>query len=255
MAQVLTSDRIAHLDGIDLHYEVHGSGEPLFLLHGMTGCARDWRHAALDRFAGAYQVIAVDARGHGGSTNPQPEITHRQCARDLIALLDHLGVGACKAIGMSLGGNTLLHVASMQPERVEAMVVVSATMYFPEQARAVMAAIPDEPPAEELRRLRESHTRGDEQIAALWKAQRDLKDSYEDVNFTPPTLARIAARTLIVYGDRDPLYPVSMAFEMHRCIRGSELWVVPGGGHGPIYLDAADTFAAVSLRFLSRSSA
>lgn len=41
-----------------------------------------------------------------------------------------------------------------------------------------------------------------------------MKDSYDDMNFTPASLARITASTLIVYGDRDPLYPVEMAVEM-----------------------------------------
>jgi pimeloyl-ACP methyl ester carboxylesterase len=70
------------------------------------------------------------------------------------------------------------------------------------------------------------------------------------VNFTPPYLSRITARTMVVCGDRDPLYPVEIAVEMYRSIPRSALWVVPNGGHGPVFLEAADDFVRASLDFL-----
>ncbi len=79
-----------------------------------------------------------DLRGHGRSTNPLLEYTHRQAASDVVALLDHLGIERFKAIGISGGGNILLHLATQHPSRVVAMVLVSATSYYPEQARTFM---------------------------------------------------------------------------------------------------------------------
>ena len=69
------------------------------------------------------------------------------------------------------------------------------------------------------------------------------------MNFTPPALSRIPAPTLIVYGDRDPLYPVEMAIEMYRAIPKAALWVGPNAGHGPVFLDAAAQFVQTSLAF------
>jgi pimeloyl-ACP methyl ester carboxylesterase len=77
-----------------------------------------------------------------------------------------------------------------------------------------------------------------------------LKDSYDDLNFTPPQLAKITASTLIVYGDRDPFYPVEMAVDMYRAIPKSALWIVPKGGHGPVFFGAAPKFAQTALTFL-----
>lgn len=156
------------------------------------------------------------------------KITHRQCAQDALAPLDHLGVKRGKAIGISMGGNILPHMATIEPEGIEAMVVVSATMYFPEQARAIMRQVPVEnQSAVEWETIRKRHKLGDEQIVALWEWQRGMKDSYDDMNFTLHVLARITASTLIVYGDRDFLDPVEMAVEMDRAIPGSALWIVP----------------------------
>jgi pimeloyl-ACP methyl ester carboxylesterase len=240
------------VNGIDLFYEVEGSGEPLLLLHGGGGTHANWAYAGRDQFLREYKLIAPDARGHGRSTNPQRIITHRQCALDMLALLDHLGIKRCRAVGISMGGNILLHMATMQPERMEAMVVVSCTMYFPEQARAVMrqVLVENQPPGE-WETMRKSHKLGDDQIVALWEWQHGMSVSYDDMNFTPPSLSRIRASTLIVYGDRDFLYPVEMAVDLHRAIPKSALWVVPNGGHGPVFLDAASLFAETALTFFS----
>ena len=81
-----------------------------------------------------------------------------------------------------------------------------------------------------------------------------MQHSYDDMNFTPASLAAIKASTLIVYGDRDPLYPIEMALEMYRAIPRSALWVVPHAGHGPVFFNDAGQFVQTSLSFLRRPS-
>ncbi len=94
-----------------------------------------------------------------------------------------------KGVGISAGGVTLLHLAAKQPERVKAMVIVSATPYFPARAR-----------------------------------------------------------TMIIQGDRDPLYPVEISSEMAKATPNSALWIVPNAGHGPVigerWLEFIETAAA-----------
>jgi len=244
------------LNGIEMYYETEGTGEPLLLLHGGTGCQENWIHAGGDQFAREYTLIKPDARGHGRTTNPGKTITHCQCALDTLDLLDHLGIRKCRAIGLSMGGNILLHMATLQPDRIEAMVLVSATMHFPEQARAIMARVPsaaDQPP-QEWEIMRRRHKHGDEQIVALWDWAHGMSDSYDDMNFTPASLSKITASTLIVDGDRDPLYPVEMAVEMYRAIPRCALWIVPNAGHGPVFFDAAPQFAQNALAFFRTSA-
>jgi pimeloyl-ACP methyl ester carboxylesterase len=138
----------------------------------------------------------------------------------------------------------------MQPERIEAMVVVSATMSFPEQARTIMRQVRvDDQPESEWEAMRKRHQLGDEQIRALWEWARGMSDSCDDMNFTPETLSKIHAATLIVYGDRDFLYPVEMGVQMYRAIPNAALWVVPNGGHGPVFLKAAGQFVKTTLAF------
>jgi len=239
------------INGMEMYYEIRGAGEPLVLLHGGTGAGVNWDLLFRNAPAG-YRLVVPDLRGHGRSTNPSATFTFRQSAFDVFAMLDHLGIERFKAIGVSLGAKTLLHVATQQPTRVAAMVLVSATPYFPNQARAIMQQVtPDNRTDAEWEQMRQWHKHGDEQIRALWKMANAFKDSYDDMNFTPPYLATIRARTLIVHGDRDPLYPINMAVELYAAIPCSYLWVIPNGGHGPIFGDMADRFVETSLAFLS----
>src|SRR5262249_60151739 len=96
-------------------------------------------------------------------------------------------------------------------DRVSAMALVSATPYFPRQMRATAAPFAaDKLCEDEWTALRLRHVHGDDQIRALWAMTRGFATSYDDMAFTPPLLATIRTRTLVVHGDRDPLYPVEL---------------------------------------------
>jgi pimeloyl-ACP methyl ester carboxylesterase len=98
--------------------------------------------------------------------------------------------------------------------------------------------------------MRKRHRYGNAQIQQLLAHSRAFADSYSDVNFTPPYLATIDAETLIVFGDRDPLYPVSLALELKAAIPRSYLWVVPNAGHGPVFGADAPRFVETAMAFL-----
>src|SRR5262245_7030572 len=245
------------INGMEMYCEIRGQGEPLLFLSGFTGLGADWDFIFKDQ-PQSFQLILADARGHGRSTNPSGAFTFRQSALDVLALLDQLGIDRFKAIGLSGGAETLLHIATGQPDRLEAMVLVSATPYFPEQARVIMRQMtPESHSEQEWAMMRRRHAHGDDQIRSLWRHAHDFANSYNDVNFTPAYLSTIKARTLIVHGDRDPLYPVDLALEMYEAIPQASLWVVPNGGHGPIFGEhtgegeTTKHFAEVALTFLS----
>ena len=248
----VAAQQTAKVNGIEMYYESHGAGEPLVLLHGFNSSGQTWR-PVLEEFARHYRVIVPDLRGHGSSTNPTGEFTHRQSARDVYALLDSLGVKQFRAMGISTGGMTLLHMATTQGERVEAMVLIGATTYFPEQARAIMRKSTPESITEAQRaRLRQIHKHGDEQILMLRRQFYAFRDSHDDMMFTPPLLATVKARTLVVHGDRDAFFPVSIPVQMYESIPDSALWIVANGGHVPIFQEYQPEFVRVALKFLGK---
>lgn len=237
------------LNGQQLYFEVHGTSEPLLLLHGFSGSSQDWI-PSLDQWGTKFQLILPDLRGHGRSGILSKPFRHEDAATDILALLDHLGIRACKGVGISAGGNVLLHMATKQPDRITAMVLVSATPYFPAQARTIMSQYGDNLPEEQWEILRRRHPGGDEQIKAILASTKSFATSYDDLNFTPPLLSSIQARTFIIQGDRDPLYPVELSVEMYKAIPNSCLWIVPNAGHGPVFGARWSEFIQTASAFL-----
>jgi pimeloyl-ACP methyl ester carboxylesterase len=241
--------QLRSLNGTQIYFEVHGTGEPLILLHGFSGSSQDWA-AVVTEWREEFHLIVPDLRGHGRSETLSKPFRHRDAARDVLALLDHLEIDTCKGLGMSAGGNVLLHMATMQPDRMKAMVLVSATPYFPAPARPIMRQYPGSLIEPQWEMLRRSHRRGDEQIRALLASTPAFAESHDDMSFTPPHLSTIRARTLIVQGDRDPLYPVDLSVEMAKAIPQSGLWIVPNAGHGPVIGERWPEFLKAAAAFL-----
>jgi len=238
------------INEMQMYCEIIGQGDPLVLLHSFSRTSADWRlifNYPLNR----YRLIIPDLRGHGRSTNPSMVFTHRQSAFDIFALLDQLGIEKFKAIGVRCGANILLHMATQQPARVEAMMLLSAAHYYPEQTRTIMRQLSlKSRTEEEWRSMREMHRHGDDQIRALWTQGSGFKDSYDDMNFTPSCLSKITARTLIAHSDRDPLYPINLPVELHAAIPKSNLWIIPDVGRGPVFGVMPDQFANTAMAFL-----
>jgi pimeloyl-ACP methyl ester carboxylesterase len=113
-------------DGLRIHYEVVGSGEPLVLYHGLTGSGERWRDTGyVAGLADAYRLILIDARGHGESDKPHDQEAygrHRQAA-DVGAVLNDLEMESARFWGHSMGGDVALTLGRHHPDRVSALVV------------------------------------------------------------------------------------------------------------------------------------
>jgi len=242
------------INDIEMYYEVHGEGTPLVMLHGFTASSFIWR-SFIPEYRDHFQLIIPDMRGHGRSTNPSGEFTHRQSALDIYALLDHLGVERFKAVGYSSGGMTLIHMATQQPERIEDMVLMAATPYFPKECRERQAQMTADNISDEWWEIyRSIHHYGDEQIRSLRDQFHRMKDSFDDMNFTSPYLSTIKARTLIVHGDRDAFFPVFIPVTLYASIPDSSLWIIPNIDHGLMWPEQIERtgLIKVTLDFLTK---
>ncbi|MEM8697210.1 MAG: alpha/beta hydrolase [Pseudomonadota bacterium] len=236
---------------MQLHWTTKGEGEPLLLLHGFTGVGADWE-VIFDGKDIGYERLMPDLPGHGRSPCFD-EFSFRDSAEQILSDLLEMGHVHVPAIGMSGGGQVLLHMATMDTQRIGKTVLVSAAPYFPATARKLMALSGPENQTEEAwAAMRLKHPGGDDQIRALFQASRAFEDSFDDVNFTPPLLGRIRHPTLIVHGDRDPLYPPAMAYALYDAIPKANLWILPGEGHCPVFEDHAEAFRKTAVSFLRR---
>ena len=158
--------------GAELRCEVAGTGHPLVLLHDGLTDSRIWdgRFEALSRL---YRTIRYDRRGYGGSSTPHEPFSD---VSDLHLLLQHLGIGAARLVGVSNGGKVALEFALEHPRMVEAMVLVGPGLsgYHPseEKKRRVGAT------------LAVARERGIEAGVEAWMEDR----------FYPPARGKTAAR-------------------------------------------------------------
>ena len=115
------------VNGVNLYYEIHGTGRPLVLLHGGLGSG-DMFAPVLPRLAASHQVILPDLQGHGRTADIDRPIDVRLMADDIAALIDHLKLDRPDVVGFSLGGGVALHTAARYPDKVRRLVVVSANV-------------------------------------------------------------------------------------------------------------------------------
>ena len=249
-AGVMAAPKLARVNGVDIAYTESGSGEPLLLVHGFGDCGTVWT-GVLPALNAKYRVISMELRGHGSSGEFEGPFLFEDSAGDLLGLLDHLDLPKVKAMGISAGGMTLLHAAVRQPGRIEAMAVIGAAHYFPEQARVIMRGTPGNVPPPVLEFFRACATRGQPQVDGLLQRFNGFKDNDEDIRLSPTELATIEARTLVVHGDRDEFFPVDIPVQVYTSIPRSQLWIVPGGDHVPIFDHNARGFEEATLRFLA----
>lgn len=116
----------APVNGLKMYYEIHGSGEPVVLLHGafmaISGDWSDW----INELSKTRKVIAVEMQGHGRTADIKRDITYENLADDVAALLDYLKIPNADIIGYSLGGGTAMQLAIRHPDKVRKVVSISA---------------------------------------------------------------------------------------------------------------------------------
>lgn len=125
----------AAVNGLNLYYEIHGSGAPLILLHGGVAASEAFG-ANLAALATARQVIAVHLQGHGRTRDIDRPLRCESMADDVAALIAHLGFERADLMGYSMGGGVALQTAFRHPQLVRKLVVVSEPMkrdaWYPE---------------------------------------------------------------------------------------------------------------------------
>lgn len=114
---------------IQTHYEIHGEGEPLVLIHGLGSSGRDWE-LQVPEFSKHFKVITYDVRGFGHSNKAPGPYNALKFSDDLRGLLDGLKIKSAHFLGISMGGMIAFQFAVDNPERVKSLVVVNSWVDF-----------------------------------------------------------------------------------------------------------------------------
>lgn len=132
----------APVNGLRMYYEIHGSGEPVVLLHGafmtITNNWTDW----IGELSRSRMVIAVEMQGHGRTADIDREITAGTLADDVAALLEKLKIPRADLIGYSMGGSVAMQCAIRHPDKVRKVVVMSSAFRRDGMVKEAVDAIP-----------------------------------------------------------------------------------------------------------------
>ena len=258
------------VNGINLYYEIHGTGKPLVLLHGGLGSGEMFA-AVLPAFAADRQVILVDLQGHGRTADIDRPLDLALMAGDVAALIDHLGLEKPDLVGYSLGGGVALQVAVRHPQKVGRLVSASAgirrSATYPEileqQGQVGAAAaefLKDTPMYELYARVAprpEDFPRLLDKIGAMMARDFDFTEEVRGLQVP----------TLIMAADAD-MCPPAHFVEVFALLDGGQRdggWMGEGrpkGGHalavlpGLTHYNLADSplFAATALAFLNQGN-
>jgi len=116
----------APVNGLKMYYEIHGSGEPVVLLHGAFMAITDDWNDWIGELSKTRKVIAVEMQGHGRTADIKRDITYENLSDDVAGLLDYLKIPSADIIGYSLGGGVAMQCAIRHPEKVRKVVSISA---------------------------------------------------------------------------------------------------------------------------------
>jgi len=233
------------VNGLQLYYEIHGSGKPLVLLHGGLLTIDLNFGPLLQPLAASRQVIAVELQGHGHTADTGRPMTIQALAGDVVALLDHLGIAEADLFGFSLGGLVAYAVALGTPARVGKLIAASADAH--------------RPPG------RESTPPGQDRMPTPADFQA-MRDAYQAVAPDPAHFEELAARTaamvhqfpgwtdelrslqvpaLLIFGDRD-FSPLPDVADLFALLPNAQLAVLPGTTHVGLTRRPREVLAAIT---------
>jgi pimeloyl-ACP methyl ester carboxylesterase len=221
----------ADVNGLRMYYEIHGTGQPLVLLHGGGSTIETSFGAFRPQLAKARQVIAVEEQAHGRTADIDRPLSFAQTADDVAALLGQLGIEQADVVGYSNGGTTALQLALRHPRRVRRIVAMSAIVKkdgMPADFWGFMknASLRDMP-AE----LQDAYKR-------VAPRPQDLQTMHDKcvarmlafADFEHEDLRGLNVPVLIMVGDADVVRP-EHAVEMFRLLPRARLAILPGVDH------------------------
>lgn len=247
----------------DIHYHVHGEGEPLLLITGFSGDLYNWKKA-IPLLEKRYQVIAFDNRGSGLTEDDGTPFTMDDLADDAAGLLDTLGIEKSHVVGWSMGGNVAQLVAMRHPRRVGGLVLMSTYTKEPDRSRfaidAMVHSVREGASMETFLQMMnawcstEGYYRGkesmclnsngcDPRILDGYARQKKALDAFT----SKERLRDIRAPTLVIHGIEDIMVPLYFGEEVAASIPGAKFVTIPAAGH---FLPPSG-YAPAILRFLA----
>jgi pimeloyl-ACP methyl ester carboxylesterase len=237
--QQIGSDRI--------YYETAGEGEPLILLHGLSGSSRWWKKN-IAILANKYQVYLIDLIGFGRSRGQR--FTLLESAGVILRWMDMIGLDSASIVGHSMGGYIAAELAAIAPNRIKRLILVDAVAVamhrsFLQAVAGLLEALPEMPFDFFPVLFRDAYRAGP---VTLLRAVFEIL--HADIG---AKLKGIQADTLIIWGESDRVLPLEIGQNVHKRLPSARFLVVERAGHVPMW-DRPEQFNQAVLDFLGEAS-
>lgn len=248
------------IDGLNVFYEVGGSGASVVLLHGWGGNSESFK-PVFDYLINNYKTYTLDLPGFGNSDLPPCPWGADDYARLILGFFEKLQIDKANIIAHSFGGRIAIVLAAEQPEKVEKLVLVGSAGIIPRRTvkyhvRVSIAKMGKLLFAPQL--FGTFGVRGRNAISRLvgskdYQDAGELRGTFVKVvnEDLKPRLPKIRASTLLVWGEKDTATPISHAKIMEKEIEDAGLVVLQNAGHFS-YLDNFPQFCRIVSRFLGK---
>ncbi len=235
----------APVNGLQLYYEVRGSGRPLVLLHGGLLTIDLNFGPMLEPLAAGRQVIAVELQGHGHTADTGRPMTIEALARDVIALLDQLGIAEADLFGFSLGGLVACAIALGAPARAGKLIVASADAHRPPGRQSPPLGADRLPTPADFQAWRDAYDAVAPDPAHFEEFAARMSAMVQEFPGWTGELRSLRAPTLLIFGDRD-FTPLPDVAEMFELLPDAQLAVLPGTTHVGVTRRPGDVLALIT---------
>lgn len=227
------------VNGIDMYYEMYGSGRPLVLLHGGGSTIHTTFGSIIPFLSASFRLIGVELQGHGHTGDRSAPVSFEQDADDVAALLAALGMESACIIGFSNGGNTAMQLAIRHPQKVEKLVLASTFYqkegfppgFFEGMQKATLDVMPTALADAFL------HINPDrEKLQNMFEKDRQRMLQFED--WSDDVLRSIPVPVLVISGDQNVILPVH-TLKMTALLPHARLLILPAT-HGS-YMGVAES--------------
>ncbi len=242
---MLFEAREIFVGGVHIHYETGGSGEPLVLLHGLSGSSR-WWDKNTRALAEHFTVYVVDLIGFGRSRGQRFVLD--QTPDLLKRWLGVLGLTHVNVIGHSMGGLISAVMASRYPGLIDRLVLVDAAAV--PLGRSIITSAIHLPLALRYAAFDFLPVLISDALRAGPRTLLNATLAIHQADITAD-LSKIESRVLIVWGEHDELVPLARGEALHQALPKAEFVVIRGAGHNPMW-DRADAFNRAVIDFLEQ---
>jgi len=221
----------APVNGLNMYYEIHGTGAPLVLIHGGGSTIQTTFGRVIHSFAKDRQVIAIELQGHGHTTDRDGPESFEQDADDVAALLKFLKIENADFFGFSNGGNTTMQIAIRYPDLVRKIIVASSFFKRDGMIPGLFNGLEQATLKDMPQQLKEAYIKVAPDSNDLIKMfQKDKTRMVEFKDWNAEDIRSIKAPAFIIDGDEDVVQP-EHAVEMFRLFPHAQLSILPGA-HG-----------------------